>query len=101
MANHYGRAFKEQAVQLVLTQQKSGVQVTRELGIPSKTLYGWIAAYKADPVEPFVGSGHRKAEDQALRDLQRRIRDLEEDKAILKKRCASSPMIGSNLSVHS
>ncbi|AEJ39631.1 transposase IS3/IS911 family protein [Sulfobacillus acidophilus TPY] len=85
MANQYDRAFKEQAVQLVLTQQKSGAQVARELGIPSKTLYAWVAAYKADPVEPFVGSGHLKAEDQALRDLPRRIRDLEEDKAIRKK----------------
>ena len=82
MANQYDRAFKEQAVQLVLTQQKSGAQVARELGIPRKTLYAWVAAYTADPVEPFVGSGHLKAEDQALRDLQRRIRDLEEDKAI-------------------
>ncbi|WP_255398176.1 hypothetical protein [Sulfobacillus sp. hq2] len=44
----------------MLTQHKSGAQVARELGIPSK----------------------RKAEDQALRDLQRRIRDLEEEKAI-------------------
>jgi len=69
----------------VLTQQKSGTQVARELGIPSKTLYAWVAAYKADPVEPFVGSAHRKAEDQVLRDLPRRIRDLEEDKAIRKK----------------
>ncbi|WP_274532452.1 IS3 family transposase [Sulfobacillus thermosulfidooxidans] len=85
MANQYDRAFKEQAVQLVLTQQKSGAQVARELGIPSKTLYAWVAAYKADPVEPFVGRGHLKAEDQALRDLQRRIRDLEEENAIPKK----------------
>ncbi|WP_158246400.1 hypothetical protein [Sulfobacillus sp. hq2] len=40
--------------------------MARELGIPSNTLYGGIAAYKADPVEPFVGK-HLKAEDQALR----------------------------------
>ncbi|AUW93067.1 transposase [Sulfobacillus thermotolerans] len=59
--------------------------MARELGIPPKTLYGWVAAYKGDPVEPFVGRGHLKAEDQALRDLQRRIRDLEEENAILKK----------------
>ncbi|AEJ40351.1 transposase IS3/IS911 family protein [Sulfobacillus acidophilus TPY] len=69
----------------MLTQQKSGAQMARELGIPSKTLYAWVAADKADPVEPFVGSGHLTAEDQALRDLQRRIRDLEEENAIRKK----------------
>ncbi|AEJ40292.1 hypothetical protein TPY_2115 [Sulfobacillus acidophilus TPY] len=37
-----------------------------------------MTADKADPVEPVVGSGHRKAEDQALRDWPRRIRDCEE-----------------------
>lgn len=42
MANHYDREFKAQAVLLVLTQQKTGAQVARELGIPSKTLYAWI-----------------------------------------------------------
>ena len=82
MANPYDRAFKEQAVPRVLTQQKSGAQVARARGIPSKTLYAWVAADKADPVEPFVGSGHLKAEDQALRDWPRRIRDLEEENAI-------------------
>ncbi|WP_139793482.1 transposase [Sulfobacillus thermosulfidooxidans] len=39
MANRYDRALKAPAVQLVLTQQKSGAQVARELGIPRKTLY--------------------------------------------------------------
>ncbi|MCY0909851.1 MAG: hypothetical protein OWR62_15850 [Sulfobacillus thermotolerans] len=24
--------------------------MARELGIPPKTLYGWVAAYKGDPV---------------------------------------------------
>lgn len=63
MANPYHREFKAQAVPRVLTQQKSGAQMTRELGIPRRTLYAWVAAYKAEPVEPFVGSGHWKAED--------------------------------------
>ncbi len=62
-------------------------------GYSPQTLYGWIAAYKAHPVESFVGSGRLKAEDQGLRDWQRRIRDLEEENAILKKQCASSPTI--------
>ncbi len=57
MAHHDDRAFKEPAVQLVWTPQKNGAPVARERGIPSQTLYAWIAAYKADPVEPVVGSG--------------------------------------------
>ena len=37
------------------------------------------------PAEPFVGSGHLRADDQRLRDLERQIRDLQEENAILKK----------------
>jgi transposase len=57
MANQSDRALKEPAGQRMWTQPKSGVPVARALGIPSQTLYGWIAAYKADPVAPLVGRG--------------------------------------------
>ncbi|MCY0897893.1 MAG: transposase [Firmicutes bacterium] len=83
MANQYDRAFKEQAVPRVLIPPTSGARVARERGIPRKTLYTWVAAYKADPVAPFVGSGHLKVEDPAPHDGPRRMRDLEDEKAIL------------------
>jgi len=35
--------------------------------------------------QAFVGRGHLKADDQAMREIQKRIRDLEEENAILKK----------------
>ncbi|AEJ40291.1 hypothetical protein TPY_2114 [Sulfobacillus acidophilus TPY] len=37
MAHHDDREFKAQAVQLVLTRQKTGAPVARELDIPSQT----------------------------------------------------------------
>jgi hypothetical protein len=37
------------------------------------------------PDEPFVGWERLRAEDQPVRDLQRRIQDLEEENAIFKK----------------
>lgn len=82
---HRIERLKNKGFPLVLTQQQSGAQAARARGTPRKTLYAWGAATKTDPVEPFGGSGHWKAEDQALRDCPRRIRDLEEDKAIRKK----------------
>jgi transposase len=57
MAHQDDRPRKEQAVPRVLTPQQSGAPGARDLSIPQKTLYGWIAAYQADPVAPFVGSG--------------------------------------------
>ena len=47
-----------------------------------------------------LSSAVLRLKDQAARDLQKRLRDLEEENAILKKRCASSPTIGSEISVH-
>lgn len=85
MAQRYDPEFKHQAIRLVQEQNKPASVIARELGIPDKTLYKWLAAAKEDPEQPFVGSGHLKAGDQAMRDLQRRVRDLEEENAILKK----------------
>ena len=44
-----------------------------------------MAQYKDDPKHAFVGSGNLKPDDEELRDRQKRIRDLEEENAILKK----------------
>jgi transposase len=85
MRQQYDTEFKHRAVQLVLEGSKPGAQVARELGIPANTLYQWVQAYRDDPKHPFVGSGHLKPDDAAQRALERRIRDLEEENAILKK----------------
>lgn len=44
-----------------------------------------MSDYKKDPVNSFVGSGNLKPEDAAMRELNKRIKDLEEENAILKK----------------
>ena len=101
MGKHYDTEFKLQAVRLATDLNKSVAQVAEELGIPSSTLHGWIKATQQDPQRPFVGSGQLRPEDQAARELQKRLRDLEEENAILKKRCASSPTTtGSEICVH-
>jgi transposase-like protein len=57
MAHQDDRTFQAPAVPPVWTPQQSGAPGARDLGIPSKTLYAWVAAYQAAPVAPFVGSG--------------------------------------------
>jgi hypothetical protein len=47
---------------LVLEKGRIASQLARDLGITSKTLYGWIAQYKDDPKLSFVGSGRLKPE---------------------------------------
>lgn len=85
MTQKYEKEFKLHAVQLALESGKPATQVARELGVSQKTLYGWIEKYKEDPSTPFVGSGNLKPDAKALRDLEREIRELREENAILKK----------------
>ena len=85
MTQKYDKEFKLHAVQLALESGKPASQVARELGISQRTLYGWVAKYKEDPSTLFVGSGNLKPEVKALRDLEREIRELREENAILKK----------------
>lgn len=85
MAKQYDADFKLNTVKLVLEEGRVAAQVARDLGITSKTLYGWIAQYKNDPKHPFVGSGHLKPEAQAAKDLEHENRELREENEILKK----------------
>lgn len=61
--------------------EQSARQGTVEIGIPHKTLYKWVELTRKDRAAPF-GSGSRRAEDQAVDQLRRRVRDLEEDNAL-------------------
>ncbi|MDA8206586.1 MAG: transposase [Thermaerobacter sp.] len=85
MTRRYDKAFKEQAMQMVTELQKPVAEVARDLGIPDTTLHQWLKNHREHPEAPYVGSGRLREADQATRDLQRRIRDLEEENAILKK----------------
>lgn len=81
----YDKEFKKQTVEMILEGGKPVTQVARELGISNKTLYYWVKQYKEDKDEAFPGSGNLKPADREWRELQKRIRDLEEENEILKK----------------
>ncbi|EOS56091.1 hypothetical protein C812_02153 [Paenibacillus barengoltzii G22] len=85
MAKPYDKEFKLQTVRMIQDEGKPVVQVARELGINDNTLYRWMAEYKQSGQQAFPGSGQLKPDDKAIRDMQKRIRDLEEENEILKK----------------
>ena len=84
----YSNDFKVQAVKRVIEDGISSAQVARELGININTLREWVRRYKEDQNEPFVGSGNLRTEARNIRELEKRIKDLEEENAILKKAAA-------------
>ncbi|MNW32996.1 Transposase [compost metagenome] len=78
MTKKYDKEFKLQTVRLIQEQGKTVAQVAREMGLHENTIYRWLAEFKKDGAQAFPGSGQLKSEDKAFRDLQKRIRDLEE-----------------------
>ncbi|AQT86414.1 transposase IS3/IS911 family protein [Paenibacillus larvae subsp. larvae] len=85
MTKKYDKEFKLQSVRLIQEEGKSVAQVAREMGLHENTLYRWIVEFKNAGNQAFPGSGELKPQDKALRDLQKRIRNLEEENDILKK----------------
>jgi transposase len=86
MTKKYDKEFKVQTVRLIQEDGKPVAQVSREMDVPAKTLYRWVAEFRGSSgSEAFPGSGNLKPDDKALRDSQKRIRDLEEENEILKK----------------
>ncbi len=60
-------------------------EAARELGLAEQTLHNWIKKYEESQEEGFVGSGNLRPENEESYRLNKRIRDLEEENAILKK----------------
>ena len=84
----YSIEYKIQAVKRVTEDCMSAAQVSRELGINVNTLREWVRRYREDNTEPFVGSGNQRTEARTMKELEKRIKDLEEENAILKKAAA-------------
>jgi transposase len=84
----YDKEFKEGAVRLVLDGDRSVREVAKDLGIHENMLHKWRQQYMEDKEQAFPGKGHMKPQEEELWTLKRRITDLEEERAILKKALA-------------
>jgi len=79
----YSEEFKEQAVRLALSSDKTYRQIAEELGICSKTLGLWVKIYQDKEGSPdlAITSSERKELIQLRRDIKR----VEMERDILKK----------------
>ena len=84
----YDREFKEDAIRLISDGGRSVREVARDLGIHENMLHRWKQEYLQDKEHSFPGKGHMKPHEEELFKLKRKIADLEEDRAILKKALA-------------
>jgi transposase len=83
-----------QALELAKSGQKSISQIERDLGITPGLLHKWKARLKADGQQAFPGKGHLKEDEELIRQLEREVELLRQERDILKKAVAifsSSP----------
>jgi transposase len=83
----YDAQFKIEAVRLVLNGRPIK-QVASDLGINANVLSRWRREYHQDNEQAFPGKGHLKPEDQELHQIKKQLRDITEERDILKKALA-------------
>jgi transposase len=82
----YTPEFKEQAVKRVIEGPETMAQVARKLGVNDKTLGGWVSVYRRKNAgRPLPDD---MPEQDQIRELERRNRELEAEVAFLKKAAA-------------
>lgn len=85
---NYSPEFREQAARLVVESKppRTIVDVAKEVGVNESTLGFWVKDYRkkrsGEPLSPDLPDGER------VRELERRVRDLEAENTFLKKAAA-------------
>jgi transposase-like protein len=84
----YDKEFRMNAVKHYESRGKSIDAVSKDLGIPSSTLYGWVQEYKEHGEQSFPGSGHIKPCNEEYYRLKKELDDVKMERDILKKAVA-------------
>ena len=84
----FDREFKHEAVKLATRGDKTMTQVALDLGISTNVLSRWKRQLTDDYAFAFPGKGHLKPADEELRRLKKELRDVTEERDILKKALA-------------
>jgi transposase len=82
----YPEQFRKDAVDLVRASDRPLRQIARELGVNHETLRSWVN--NATPDHAMPASSANSAEQQELRELRKRVAELELEKEILRKAAA-------------
>jgi len=84
----YSREFKQEAVRLLETSGKSASELERDLGVGKGNLWRWKRKFAADGEDAFPGHGRRTPELEQLRQLERELEIMRQERDILKKAVA-------------
>ena len=86
MGQKYSEEFKKEVVKYYATG-KSYNQITKEYGVPNATLAGWIKKY-SEECKYKTNSKESIINVKEMRDLQKKVAELEKENEFLKKAAA-------------
>lgn len=84
----YNREFKLDAIKLAKESGRKPSDISADLGLHKQMVGKWIKEYEKDQKESFPGVGQPKASEKELYELRRKLRNVEEERDILKKALA-------------
>lgn len=84
----YTKEFKEGAARLVIEQGRTIADAAKSLGVSAWTMSRWVRVAKSGQADAFRGHGQRTPVEQENFELRQRVKQLEEERAILKKAAA-------------
>jgi len=77
--------YKKEIIKLVTEGGKKISDVAKDIGVSGTSIRKWIKMYNQHGNQAFPGKGFLRPEDEELRQLKKKIFDLEEENEILKK----------------
>jgi len=84
----YDREFILHAVRLCTEEGRKVYEVAKTLGLHPHMLYRWKEEHQRDPANAFPGKGHLKPEELKIRELQKELYSVRQQRDILKKAVA-------------
>ncbi|MCD4812394.1 transposase [bacterium] len=82
----FDKAFKLQAVKMVLDEGIPVIEVAKKLEVNQVIIHRWKQEYEEmGEKESFPGKGHQSAAEEENRILKKKLADVEEERDILKK----------------
>ena len=82
------KAFKRDAIRLVIEEKRSVSETARDLGMHANTLHRWVKEYRDAGEEAFPGHCRLLPQDAELRQLRKELELVKEERDILKKAMA-------------
>jgi transposase len=82
----FTKEFKIEAVELVKQRSGKVTEIAENLGIHPVVLHRWVKEFSEDPEYAFPGQGKLKSPE--VRKLKKKLKDLKEERDILKKALA-------------